>query len=209
MRLTRIKDRPQRISRNPKSKLAYQRRMLEALASGMSPTPAARAAGVGRSTAYLWRQSDPDFAAKWDEAVADGIDLLEEEVRRRAVDGVNERPIYHRGVQVGEIKDYSDKLLIFLLKTRRPEVYAPSRNANRPAGFARSYEASEKVKRKVVSSEEALARLKELGLPMPVIEGDYEEPDAPPERNGSSVSASVDEGGQESLPASRMPSKRP
>ena len=56
-------------------------------------------------------------------------------------------------------------------------------------------EASEKVERKVVSSEEALARIKALGLPMPVIEGDYEEPDAPDERNGSSVSVSVDEGG--------------
>ena len=56
-----------------------------------------------------------------DEAVAEGIDLLEEEARRRAVDGVNKRPIYHRGVQVGEIAQYSDKLLIFLLERRRPE----------------------------------------------------------------------------------------
>ena len=139
MTLTQIKDRPQRISRNPKSRLAYQRRMLEALARGISPTSAARAAGLGRSTAYLWRQSDPDFAAKWDEAVAEGIDLLEEEARRRAVDGVNKRPIYHRGVQVGEIAQYSDKLLIFLLERRRPEVWSRSRNANLPAGFARSY----------------------------------------------------------------------
>ena len=144
-----------------------------------------------------------------DEAVAEGIDLLEEEARRRAVDGVNKRPIYHRGVQVGEIAQYSDKLLIFLLERRRPEVWSRSRNANRPAGFARSYEASEKVERKVVSSEEALARIKELGLPIPVIEGDYEELDAPDERSRSSVSAPVDEGGQESFPASRMPSKRP
>lgn len=209
MTLTQIKDRPQRISRNPKSRLAYQRRMLEALARGISPTSAARAAGLGRSTAYLWRQSDPDFAAKWDEAVAEGIDLLEEEARRRAVDGVNKRPIYHRGVQVGEIAQYSDKLLIFLLERRRPEVWSRSRNANCPAGFARSYEASEKVERKVVSSEEALARIKELGLPIPVIEGDYEELDAPDERSRSSVSAPVDEGGQELFPASRMPSKRP
>jgi hypothetical protein len=51
-----------------------------------------------------WRQEDPEFAAKWDDAVADGIDLLETEVFRRAM-------------------EYSDKLAMFLLKKRRPEVY--------------------------------------------------------------------------------------
>ena len=82
----------------------------------MSPARAATAAGVGRSTAYLWRQEDPEFAAKWDEAVAEGIDRLESEAYRRAVAG-------------------SDKLLIFLLERRRPEVWARPK-ANRPEGFA-------------------------------------------------------------------------
>jgi hypothetical protein len=94
MRLARINDRAKRISRNPASKPTYKRRMLEALALGMSPTHAANAAGIGRSTAYLWRQEDPEFAAKWDEAVADGIDCLEDEAYRRAM-------------------AYSDKLLMF------------------------------------------------------------------------------------------------
>jgi hypothetical protein len=69
--------------------------MLEALARGVSPTSAANAAGVGRSTAYLWRQEDREFAAKGDEAVAVGIDRLETEAYRRALEG-------------------SDKLLMFL-----------------------------------------------------------------------------------------------
>ena len=181
MRLTRIKDRPQRISRNPKSRLAYQRRMLEALARGMSPTPAARAAGLGRSTAYLWRQSDPDFAAKWDEAVAEGIDLLELEARRRAVDGFNKRPIYHRGVQVGEITQYSDKLLIFLLERRRPEVWSRSRNANCPAGFARSHDAE------VETKEEVLARYKLLGLPAPFEVDAASERETMPEKTANSL----------------------
>ena len=109
--------------------------MLEALARGLSPRRAAEAAGLGRSTAFLWRQQDPEFAAKWNEAVAEGIDLLEDEARRRAVDGYNERPIFRDGVQVGEIRTYSDRLLIFLLKRRRPEVYARPRDANPPNGF--------------------------------------------------------------------------
>jgi hypothetical protein len=173
MSLTRINDRKRRISRNPASKPVYQRRMLEALARGVSPTSAANAAGVGRSTAYLWRQEDREFAAKWDEAVAVGIDRLETEAYRRALEG-------------------SDKLLMFLLERRRPEVWARSK-ANRPGGFARSHDAGVRVDTKVPSLEEAMSRMKALGLPIPEFKGDY---DAPRERSQSSVSASVGEGGE-------------
>jgi hypothetical protein len=183
MSLTRINDRARRISRNPASKPTYQRRILEALAHGMSPARAANAAGVGRSTAYLWRQEDPEFAAKWDEAVAEGIDRLEDEVYRRAVEGVK-RPVYRGGVLVGEITKYSDKLLMFLLQRRRPEVYA------------RSHGASGNVDTKVLSVEEARSRFEKLGLPVALFEGDYEELDAPREPSRSSVSASVSERGQ-------------
>jgi Beta-ketoacyl synthase, N-terminal domain len=122
MTITRIK--APRKSRNPASKPAYERKMLEALARGMSPARAAKVAGVGRSTAYLWRREDPEFAQKWDDAVADGIDLLEDEVCRRALEG-------------------SDKLLMFLLERRRPEVWARPK-ANGPKGFARSHDAGTK-----------------------------------------------------------------
>ena len=159
MRLTRINDRAQRISRNPASKPTYQRRMLKALALGMSPVRAAKVAGVGRSTGYLWRQEDPEFAQKWDEAVAEGIDRLEDEAHRRAVEGVK-HPVYRGGVLVGEMTKYSDKLLMFLMKRRRPEVYA------------RSHDGSRKVDS--MSVEEARLRLKELGLRLPLIGGDYE-----------------------------------
>ena len=128
---------------------------------------------MGRSTAYLWRREDPEFAAKWDDAVADGIDLLEDEARRRALEG-------------------SDKLLMFLLERRRPEVWARSKT-NRPEGFARSHDAGRKFETKVPSLEEARSRMKAVGLLILEIEGDYEELDAPRERSQSSVSASVGE----------------
>ena len=128
--------------------------MLEALALGMSPMRAANAAGVGRSTAYLWRQEDPEFAAKWDEAVAEEIDRLEDEAFRRAVKGVK-RPVYRGGVLVGEITEYSDRLLMFLLKRRRPEVYARSHDASRKV---------DKVDTKRLSEEEARSRIEALGL---------------------------------------------
>ena len=68
--------------------------------------------------------------------------------------------------------------------------------ANRPEGFARSHDAGRKVDTKVLSLEEALSRIEELGLLMPSIERDFEELYAPRERSQSSVSASVGEGGQ-------------
>jgi hypothetical protein len=50
------------------------------------------------------------------------IDQLEEEARRRAVDGVL-KPVFQRGRQVGRIREYSDVLLVTLLKGKRPDTY--------------------------------------------------------------------------------------
>ena len=51
-----------------------------------------------------------------------GADMLEDEAVRRAKDGV-ERPVYQGGKLVGHVQEYSDTLLIFLLKGARPEKY--------------------------------------------------------------------------------------
>ena len=48
--------------------------------------------------------------------------VLEAEALRRALKGT-EKPVYQNGKQVGAIREYSDLLLIFLLKARRPTVY--------------------------------------------------------------------------------------
>lgn len=71
---------------------------------------------------YGWRQADAEFAAKWDEVVEAGTEELEEEARRRAFRGVDE-PVFYQGDECGSIRKYSDTLLIFLLKGRRPEKY--------------------------------------------------------------------------------------
>ena len=47
---------------------------------------------------------------------------LEDEARRRALQGV-EKPVFREGRQVGTVTEYSDTLLIFLLKARRPEKF--------------------------------------------------------------------------------------
>lgn len=102
---------------------------LEALAGGASITRAAEAAAVGRTTVYEWREGDPAFAKAWDDALEAGIDLLEEEARRRAVEGV-ERPVVAMGKiardddgNVLKIREYSDTLLALMLKAKRPQQY--------------------------------------------------------------------------------------
>ena len=85
-------------------------------------TYACRAARLPRARAYEWREADPDFAKAWDDAVERGTDALEDEAVRRAMQGVL-KPVYQGGKKVGAIREYSDTLLIFLLKARRPEKF--------------------------------------------------------------------------------------
>jgi hypothetical protein len=115
--------------------------------------------GIGRSTAWLWRQNDPEFATAWDEAVAEGVDRLEDEAHRRAVEGYNPRPVYHKGKKVGEIREYSDSLLALLLKSRRPEVYARGDKAPTPDVSLN------------MTLQEHFKQLERLGLPVPVLKG--------------------------------------
>ena len=65
------------------------------------------AAGIPRRTAYRWRDKWATFAEKWDEAKDDAVDKLDAEAWKRATDGA------------------SDRLLMFLLKAHKPEVYSP------------------------------------------------------------------------------------
>lgn len=103
-------------------------------------------AEISRETHYNWLKKDPlyreAFNVAWDRAV----DALEAEAVRRAFEGVT-KPVYHAGKRAVDIKtneqgdivrdpitnapigvpavvrEYSDTLLIFLLKGKRPSVY--------------------------------------------------------------------------------------
>lgn len=83
---------------------------------------ACEAASISRSVVYENRESHEDFAQAWAEALEIAADVMELEVRRRAVDGVEE-PVYQGGKEVGTIRRYSDTLLMFLLKGTRPEKF--------------------------------------------------------------------------------------
>ena len=88
---------------------------LVALTDTVNVTLACRRAGIPRRTVYDWRDADEAFARQWDEALDEGIDLLEAELHRRAFEGV-ERPVYYKGEQVGTWRFYSDALAMFLLQ---------------------------------------------------------------------------------------------
>ncbi|MCC6530941.1 MAG: hypothetical protein IT531_00190 [Burkholderiales bacterium] len=95
---------------------------LSALAEGLSVTLSAERACIGRDTAYDWRARDAEFLRAWESAIEQGTDLLEDEARRRAVDGIP-NPVYQGGQRVGTVQMYSDRLLELLLRARRPAVY--------------------------------------------------------------------------------------
>lgn len=92
------------------------------LAWGGNVSAAARYARISRQTAYNHRESNSHFRAAWEEALEVATDRLEEEARRRAVEGVDE-PVFYQGKEVARVRKYSDTLLIFLLKAHRPEKY--------------------------------------------------------------------------------------
>ncbi len=95
---------------------------LTALEQTASVTAAALSTGVSRTEWYRTRDEDPQFAADWVLANDRGTDALEDEAVRRAHEGTL-KPVYQGKELVGHIREYSDTLLIFTLKARRPEKY--------------------------------------------------------------------------------------
>ncbi len=122
-----------------------KRAMLAAIAGSANIVKAAKIAQIDRDTHYEWLRKDPDYAHATAVAWERAADALEAEAARRAFEGTI-KPIYHGGKRATDIetdeegrvvrdkngkpigipasvREYSDTLLIFLLKGRRPHVY--------------------------------------------------------------------------------------
>lgn len=112
-----------------------KRAFLAAFAELGSVTHTARAAGIRRETHYKWLHSDPEYARAFrEEATPRAADTLEAEAVRRAMQGVKRFKFYQgKPILDPETKrpyyehDYSDVLLIFLLKGLKPERYGDRR----------------------------------------------------------------------------------
>ncbi len=83
---------------------------------------AVQAAPFSQATAYRWRSDDPAFRKAWDDAVDVSTDRLVREAWRRASEGVKHTWTDKNGQEHTEYK-YSDNLLMFLIKARRPQQY--------------------------------------------------------------------------------------
>lgn len=95
---------------------------LDRLSKSPNVTAAAKAAGYSRKFFYELRKDDPDFAEAWQDALAQSLDVAEGELYRRAVRGVVKK-VFYQDKQIDTVREYSDTLLIFLLKSHKPEVY--------------------------------------------------------------------------------------
>ena len=83
----------------------------------------ARAAGYADSSyMHKLKAADANFAKAWDEALNAAHDMLEDEAMRRAVEGVD-KPVMYKGEVVAYEKEYSDQLLMFLLRGNRPDKF--------------------------------------------------------------------------------------
>lgn len=99
-----------------------KKKFLLALAETGLVSRAAAVAGWSVDMARSVRKADPDFAARWQDALEFAVDGLEEEARRRALEGTL-KPVFQQGMLVGHVREYSDNLMNTLLKANRPEKY--------------------------------------------------------------------------------------
>jgi hypothetical protein len=99
---------------------SWENRFIHEIARMPSVKAACQAAKISRTEAYRRRSEDAAFRARWNDALAEGVDALEAAAVRRALRS-------------------SDSLLMFLLRAHRPEVFdrdhAIVREQGPPAGI--------------------------------------------------------------------------
>lgn len=122
-------DRSDRTTQRARVRGDWKPRFIEAFREHKLITPACEAVGVGRTTVYDARRNDEEFAAKWAEVETEMVEAMEREAYRRAVEGVR-KPLVSAGKHVTDVVEYSDGLLQFLLKARRPEQYRERHDIN-------------------------------------------------------------------------------
>lgn len=88
-----------------------------------SVTLAAARAGLRRSTLYHLRKHHEGFAERWREALDMGVERLQDDAMRRAIEGVD-KPVWRAGKQVGSVRHFDPRMVQFLLRAHKPDVYA-------------------------------------------------------------------------------------
>jgi hypothetical protein len=92
------------------------------MSSAGNVTKASQTIKIARNTAYEHKKADADFSQAWDNVIEACADAAEQELYRRSIKGYVE-PVFYKGEMVSKIRKFSDRLLEFYLKGKRPEVY--------------------------------------------------------------------------------------
>lgn len=112
-------------------------RFLAAFARLGTVTRAAEECGLSRQAHYNWLAEDENYALRFGQAKAEATDRILGEIRRRAIEGVDE-PIFYKGQKVATVKRYSDVLLIFLAKGEMPDKFKDRNHVEMDANVAHS-----------------------------------------------------------------------
>jgi hypothetical protein len=99
-----------------------KKRFLELYSQTANVEKTCKILGMVRRTVYAWKKTDPKFKEDFAEADAIALEVLEDEANRRAMYGVS-KPVYQSGKLAGYVQEYSDTLLIVLLKAKAPHRY--------------------------------------------------------------------------------------
>lgn len=95
---------------------------LDVVAGTGNLSEACRQVNINPRTYQYCRERDPEFADALELALMKGGAIIEAEMRRRGIEGVDE-PVFQKGEQVGIVRRYSDVVLIKLAQGRFPEKY--------------------------------------------------------------------------------------
>lgn len=103
-----------------------QRRFIEALADTGQVGLAAKEVGLSRAAAYKLRRAPhaAAFARAWDAARGQAGSLIEDVAFERALEGVAHNVYDENGEVVCTKRVFNDRLLMFLLRSLKPERYA-------------------------------------------------------------------------------------
>lgn len=179
---------PKKLPPKKRIRRPWKERFIKALAVSGNVLFASKAAGIDRRTSYEQCERDPIFKAAFEEARECAADRLEQEAYRRAHDGVrkpiavNKRTLW--------VREYSDTLLIFLLKAARPHKYRDNHQIalSNADGSNIQIDARHQVQNLFLTSPEAaqhLIALANLTCPKDEPQAALPEPQTAPGANGT------------------------
>lgn len=162
-----------RKARQPRLTTQTKNKIVKTIAETGDEATACATYNVGAASFRLALEKDHSFAERVSNAKRLYLAELEQEAKRRAVNGVT-RKKYYQGEEIGEEQEYSDKLMVELLRAAAPEKY--SRKTNVENNTTVNVEADQGMRQKLA----AALKIPLNSTPTPLededaIDGEYQE----------------------------------